>query len=163
MKAIQLAAGVSIALATVACGEDSSSGGSGGSGGGACNTEQAQMTASPTASPTTGSVGDTVTVTVPVNANAVQVAVQLLSAADSLLYGNGSAGATGAGDVDVDVQIETGAPAGTLYPFVQVYECFPDGVTQYSPSLTDGAYMANRPTEGTSEPSSFAAPAITVQ
>jgi hypothetical protein len=159
MEAIRMMA-VALALVTAACSKDS-----GEDGGAHCNSDHAEMTASPTASPATSAPGATVTITVPVNGNAVRVHAQLLSAVDALGYGDGMFAASGAGNVAVQVPIDAAAPPGRLYPFVQVYECLdPILGTQYAPSLTDGTYTRNRPIGGGgTSPTSFVAPAITVQ
>jgi hypothetical protein len=159
MKLIRIAAVVMLGLSTAACGDDG-----GGGGGGQC-AGIAKLTASPSATPTQVSVGDTLTITVPVNASTTRIGIQLLSDVDGAGYGDGTAGASGAGDVDVEVDVAADAPAGSLFPFVQVYECGKvDVSTQYAPDLTTGAYLEHRSDEpASSNPTSFVAPEITVQ
>src|SRR5690606_24133964 len=107
----------------------------------------------------------TVTVMVPVNDATTFVRVQLQSAVDGSDYGDGEATSTGGTDEGVTVDVAAGAPAGTLYPFVQVYECGKTDVsTQYAPDFSTGDYMTYRSDDpGSATPSGFTAPAVTVQ
>lgn len=161
-----------LGLSTAACSDDGGDSGSGGSSGnagtggtGASCSGIAELTDSPSAAPTSAAPGDTVTITVPVNAPTTLVRVQLQSATDGAGYGDGESAAAGPEDVDVSVTIDSAAPAGTMYPFVQVYECGETNVsTQYAPDFASGAYMTYRSTDpGSATPSAFTAPAITVQ
>jgi hypothetical protein len=172
MKVARMFAVALLGLTTAACSDDGGNGGSGGSSGsagsggsGASCSGVAELTDSPSAAPTSAAPGDTVTVTVPVNAPTTLVKVQLQSATDGAGYGDGESSATGAGDVDVSVTVDTAAPAGTMYPFVQVYECGETTVsTQYAPDFGSGAYMTYRSDDpGSATPSGFTAPAITIQ